>query len=379
MTLISPLPIQHFVDGNGNALSGGKLFTYAAGTTTKQATYTDSTGGTPNTNPIILNSRGEANVWLTQGQSYKFILSPPTDTDPPTNPIWTVDNINGGITTIPTNTILGNSSGVTALPTGQTLGFGLILSAGVLSSVLQNFIAGLQLSNDSISPNSVIDVSNGSATDNSNSVVMTLGNFTKSTLGSWTAGTGNFGMGVGITVSANTWYFVHLILNNGNPDIYFDTDATAANAPVGTTNFRRIGSILTGGANAIIPFLQQGFRFFWRTPRADVVGNTSITNSNTSVTLTSFPPNIKPYGRIRANATNTTTVASFGFYSLAETATPGIGKTVTAPVANVTAWTELDILISLGQAIAVLSSITSNNSVGIDSVSWVDEAIQNGI
>lgn len=103
--LLSPLPIQHFVDSNGNALSGGKLFTYTAGTTTKQTTYTDATGATPNTNPVTLNTRGEAGVWLNPNIVYKFVLSPSTDTDPPTNPIWTVDNISvsGGATSAATD------------------------------------------------------------------------------------------------------------------------------------------------------------------------------------------------------------------------------------------------------------------------------------
>lgn len=93
-TILTPSPVQRFVDNNGNALTGGKLFTYLAGTTSKVATYVDETGGTPNTNPIVLDSRGEANIWLQPGVAYKFVLSPSTDTDPPTNPIWTVDNIN---------------------------------------------------------------------------------------------------------------------------------------------------------------------------------------------------------------------------------------------------------------------------------------------
>lgn len=71
---LSPTPYQRFVDSNGNALSGGLLYTYAAGTTTPQATYTDSTGGTPNTNPIVLNTRGEASIWLDPTLSYKFVL-----------------------------------------------------------------------------------------------------------------------------------------------------------------------------------------------------------------------------------------------------------------------------------------------------------------
>jgi len=84
------LPKQQFNQG-GIPLNGGKLFTYAAGTTNKLATYTDSTGATPNTNPIILDSNGQCNLWLTTGTAYKLTLSPANDTDPPTNPFWTVD------------------------------------------------------------------------------------------------------------------------------------------------------------------------------------------------------------------------------------------------------------------------------------------------
>lgn len=95
-TQLSPLPVFRAWDNLGLPLFGGKLFTYVAGTTTKQATFTDSTGGTPNTNPVILNFRGEANVWLDPTKVYKLVLAPANDTDPPTNPFWTVDQISGG-------------------------------------------------------------------------------------------------------------------------------------------------------------------------------------------------------------------------------------------------------------------------------------------
>lgn len=94
---LSPLPIQKFFDNAGRPLNGGLLFTYVAATTTKIATYTDSTGGTPNTNPVVLDFRGEANVWLDPLLTYKFVLAPSTDTDPPSNPIWTVDNITAAL------------------------------------------------------------------------------------------------------------------------------------------------------------------------------------------------------------------------------------------------------------------------------------------
>lgn len=77
--------------------SSYKLYSYVAGTTTKQATYTDSTGNTQNANPATIQAGSSAPVYLTVfcqvGQSYKFVLAPSTDTDPPTSPLWTVDNL----------------------------------------------------------------------------------------------------------------------------------------------------------------------------------------------------------------------------------------------------------------------------------------------
>lgn len=87
MAVLTPAPKTAFVDAAGEPLVGGQLYTYIAGTTTLQATYTDSTAATANTNPIILDSRGEANVWL-GGAIYKFVLK---DADGAL--IWTVDNI----------------------------------------------------------------------------------------------------------------------------------------------------------------------------------------------------------------------------------------------------------------------------------------------
>lgn len=136
--LISPEPKLRFVDSNGVALSGGKLFTYTAGSTTKTPTYTDSTGGTPNANPIILDTRGEANVWLVPGQVYKYTLSPSTDSDPPTNPIWTVDQLQAavGLSAIGNNQVLCNTSGGSAIPVG--------CSMATLTSILNTCTATLQ-------------------------------------------------------------------------------------------------------------------------------------------------------------------------------------------------------------------------------------------
>ena len=66
-----------FFDDNGNPLSGGKLYTYLAGTTTPAVTYTSSLGTFNNPNPIILDAAGRPpeEVWLTSGVSYKFVVT----------------------------------------------------------------------------------------------------------------------------------------------------------------------------------------------------------------------------------------------------------------------------------------------------------------
>ena len=67
-----------FFDNNGNPLSGGKIYTYEAGTTTPLASYTSSTGVTAHTNPIVLDSAGRVpsggEIWIVANTLYKFVL-----------------------------------------------------------------------------------------------------------------------------------------------------------------------------------------------------------------------------------------------------------------------------------------------------------------
>jgi len=83
-----------FLDNNGNPLSGGKLYTYAAGTSTPLETYTSRTGVTPNANPIIFDSAGRTpeQIWSTEGLLYKYVVETANDVL-----IRSWDNIGGSV------------------------------------------------------------------------------------------------------------------------------------------------------------------------------------------------------------------------------------------------------------------------------------------
>jgi hypothetical protein len=70
-----------FFDDSGVPLAGGKIYTYAAGTTTPAVTYTSNTGITQNSNPIILDAAGRVSeeIWLPENTYYKFVVKNSND------------------------------------------------------------------------------------------------------------------------------------------------------------------------------------------------------------------------------------------------------------------------------------------------------------
>jgi hypothetical protein len=104
-----------FSDNNGVPLSGGLLYTYAAGTTTTQTTYISNTGLTANPNPVVLDSAGRivGEIWLTQGQAYKFVLKNAAGVT-----IGTYDNVPGA--NDPTD-IYASIYATLAAPSGSSL------------------------------------------------------------------------------------------------------------------------------------------------------------------------------------------------------------------------------------------------------------------
>jgi hypothetical protein len=93
-------------DNNGNPLSGGKLETYQAGTSTPLTTYTSNTGNTAHTNPIVLDSAGRVpggEIWLNYAYLYKFVVKTSAGVL-----IATYDNIGGSFNA---SSIIANFTG----------------------------------------------------------------------------------------------------------------------------------------------------------------------------------------------------------------------------------------------------------------------------
>lgn len=66
--------VSQFFDNYGNPLSGGKVWTYAAGTLNPLATYTGQDGNVANANPVVLDAAGRAQIWLTPNVPYKIVV-----------------------------------------------------------------------------------------------------------------------------------------------------------------------------------------------------------------------------------------------------------------------------------------------------------------
>lgn len=91
---ISPVLNEAQFRDDGALAVGYKIYTYAEGSSTPQATYTSSSGTVAQANPIVLNARGEADnqIYLTEGVAYRLVLTTAADVV-----VKTFDNIVGSI------------------------------------------------------------------------------------------------------------------------------------------------------------------------------------------------------------------------------------------------------------------------------------------
>ncbi len=140
----APLPVFQPLNNNGVPVPGGTICSYLAGTSSPTATYTTSAGsdGAANTNPVILDSSGRANIWLMV--STKLVFSQPGTGCPSSGAqIWSVDGI-APITrdvkfhTVTSNGVFNSDADVTD-PTGFAF-----VTSNMTMYILGNGNAGFQ-------------------------------------------------------------------------------------------------------------------------------------------------------------------------------------------------------------------------------------------
>lgn len=359
-----------FMLATGLPAVGYQLFAYVAGSVgTKQNTYTDSGGLSANTNPIVLNTLGEPSnqIWLSAGQPYKFVLAPATDADPPTSPVWTIDNLRGiNDTTVtqdqwvasglaPTfvsatqftlpgdqtsvfqvgrrtkasvtagtsyGTITGSTFGASTTVTVDTTGSNPIdaglsaVSYGLLSKTNDAMPRGVFLTVPNIRSylsglgmstaggSATMSIAAGVAADSTNVSMLTLAAAISKTTASWAVGTGNGGIDTGAIANSTTYHFYLITrLDTSVVDVIFSLSASAPTLPANYTLFRRIGSMRTTGAAQWTSFIQDGDTFSLVTQVADSF-STNPGIAAVTRTLTSIPTGARVEAILQISHTN---------------------------------------------------------------------------
>lgn len=153
----------------------------------------------------------------------------------------------------------------------------------------RGYIAGLTLSNDGGSPNTVIDVAAGVCMSDDVTVLMVLSTFTKNANAVWAVGTGSGsadGAASYTTLGASTWYHVYVIerIDTGAVDVLTSKSATTPTLPTSYTVKRRIGSFRTDGSSHIMKFKQDGDVFQWDATVVDVNASNGTNPGTAAVT-----------------------------------------------------------------------------------------------
>lgn len=166
---ITPTGFQTEVDQNGEPISGALIYTYAAGTLTPIATYSNSTG-TLNSNPIVADSAGRWVAYLTQGVSYKYLYCLPVSPIPnpvsPPSAYDTADFITGTTNVVSPVTVPDGGTGDTTLTNhGVLIGQGTsavaVTTAGTSGQVLTSNGASADPSFQSLARSAILGFSAG--------------------------------------------------------------------------------------------------------------------------------------------------------------------------------------------------------------------------
>lgn len=227
MAVIYTPHYAQFFDTNGLPLNGGKLYTYAAGTTTPKATYTTAAGTVANANPVILDSSGRATIFL--NGSYKFTLKTSADV------------------------LVEETDNITAFST----------QSSTVDNIIANFTEDVVVAGDSII---FSDVSDGGTTKRDtvqgvlDLVAATSTSFSPTIRGTTTAGTGTYTLQSGSYVRLNKLVFFELQVSWTNLTGAAGTLAIG-NLPITNGSLYSPVTIITNGVTSIAGSIIRGWVF----------------------------------------------------------------------------------------------------------------------
>lgn len=216
-----------FFDNNGVILSGGRLYTYSAGSSTPLPTYADSGAVTLNTNPIILDSAGRVpgEIWVDSSSIAKFILKNANDVL-----IGTWDNIPSLVSSL---NLTGTNNGVVyfdsvgTFTSGTNLTFdGTNLSVAGATTIGSNLnVTGPSALTGNVTASGALSVTGNTTL---NSALTTYGN---ATIGGTLSVAGNV---------INTMNVTGTLTTSGTTTLA--TGATLASSPASTDNSTKIAT-----------------------------------------------------------------------------------------------------------------------------------------
>ena len=340
-TLIFPFVA---VDGNGHVRASAKLYFYQTGTSTPQATYSDSALSVTNTNPVVADSNGLfTGIYLGEApdfMAYKAILKDSSDVT-----IWTQDPIAGAP-----------------------------IAAPISASLLRDYLDGLAMTSRT---NTTITYAAGVCADSANDSMLSLA---AGTINCATVGADGLDAGA---LGVSTWYHSYAIgKTDGTVARLASTSATSPTMPSGYTLKRRIGSFKTDGSSQIINFVQDGDEFQYVTLDNTVTGS----NPGTSAVTKTLPV---PTGlRVKAvmqfilqnNGVGSGTTAYISDLSTTDTApTQGANpvgdfpNTITAAAGAAQASQRLEIWTNTSAQVRVrLSFSDANVGYTLNTLGWID-------
>jgi len=217
MKNLFPYPKFRALDSNGVPLAGGKVYSYATGTTTKKDTYSDYACTTANDNPVILDSNGEAIIYF-DGE-YTIVLQNSSSVT-----IWTMDNLQG-------------------MPNADEVEDQVAAVATSVRDIHRNLV----IINTAVHPTYQVDVNADEII--SETTTKTVKRLTSVNLTIDITASGANGLDTGAEAN-NTWYYIWVIAkSDGTTAGLLSISPTAPTLPTGYTYQALVGAIYNRSGN----------------------------------------------------------------------------------------------------------------------------------